>query len=84
MKKNKENATKYWFENIENSWTWNKLTKEEQNKFIKHINNISVKLTIKGSYNDRYVILQDLYHTFLIGLNYNPINWREEEEQPLF
>ena len=84
MKKNKENAMKDWFENIENSWTWNKLTKEEQIKFIKHINNISAKLTIKGSYNDRYLILQDLYHTFLIGLNYNPINWREEEEQPLF
>ena len=42
MKKNKENAMKDWFENIENSWAWNKLTKEEQIKFIKHINNIYV------------------------------------------
>lgn len=80
MKKNKENAIKDWFENIKKSQSWNKLTKEEQTKFIKHINNISVKLTIKGTYNDRYLVLQDLYHTFLIALNYNPINWREEEE----
>lgn len=80
MKKNKENATRDWLENIKKTWTWNKLTKEEQVKFLKTINTYGVKQVIKGSYNDRYLILQALYHSFLTALDYNPTNWREEEE----
>lgn len=80
MKKNKENAMKDWIENIKKSWTWEKLTQEERNRFIKLINSYGAKLVVKGSYNDRYLILQALYHSFLTALNYNPTNWREEEK----
>ena len=60
------------------SWTWERLTKEEKDRFLGFI--YDFKKEIKGTYNQRWNQLHLLYHSFLIGLNYKPIGWREEEK----
>ena len=64
------------------SWTWERLTKEEKNKFLDFI--YDFKKGIKGTYKQRWDQLNLLYHSFLLGLGYKPIGWREEEEKPTF
>lgn len=66
----KEDCLKF----IENSWTWEKLTKEEKQRFF-----LVVKKTkIFGTYEQRKEILQSIYWAFLNGLDYSPLCWREK------
>lgn len=62
---------------IKKSWTWNRLTEEEREKFI----NMNVFDQIKGRSETRVEWLNTIYTSFLTALGYKPIGWRETEEE---
>jgi len=81
----KENALDNFYENIKKSWTYEKLTTAEINRLEKVLFSVQIENCLKGTYNQRYETLNAIYHSFLMALDYTPINWREEEENiPLF
>ena len=66
-----------YFQNvIKKSWTWQKLTEEEQKRFI----DMNVFDRIKGNDKTRVEWLNTIYQSFLSALGYKPIGWREEAE----
>lgn len=79
IKKDKELARNEWFEMIKKSWTWNKLTAEEKDKFMELIMNIESRIDnpIKGDYHNRWNVLQVVYEGFLDGCGYCGMNWRD-------
>ena len=77
------NAVENYFQNvIKKSWTWQKLTQEEQQRFI----DMDVFDKIKGNDKQRVEWLNTIYTAFLSALDYKPIGWREDffEEIPRF
>lgn len=62
------------------SWTYNKMTKKEQTKFLKILQEERTQKALKGNFNHRWSILQAIYGTYLYGLGYENFNWREEVE----
>lgn len=67
-----------YFQNvIKKSWTWNRLTEEEQKRFI----DMDVFDKIKGNDKTRVEWLNTIYRSFLSALGYKPIEWRETEEE---
>ena len=70
-------AVENYFQNvIKKSWTWEKLTDEEQKRFIE----MNVFDRIKGNDDTRVEWLKTIYQSFLSALCYKPIGWREEAE----
>lgn len=76
----KEDALKHFIDVIKQSWTFEKLTKEEQEKILNVLNSNRTFEALKGGYFQRLEILHAIYHSFLIALNYEPIGWREDEK----
>ena len=71
-------AVEDYFQNvIKKSWTWDKLTKEEQRRFI----DMDVFDKIKGNDKTRVEWLHTIYISFLSALEYKPIGLRETEEE---
>lgn len=67
-----------YFQNvIKKSWTWSRLTEEEQKRFI----DMDVFDKIKGNDKTRVEWLDTIYRSFLSALGYKPIGWRETEEE---
>ena len=77
MNKNKENAQADWTDMIVKSWTWEKLTNDERNKFGDELNKETTKKIISGTYEQRWETLNTLYSMFLEGCGYNGGNWRD-------
>ena len=77
--KEKELAKQEWFEMIKKSWTWAKLTENEKEKFSKLLDHPCTSYVIRGDYKNRWEACDALYHTFLVGLDYDeePMNWRD-------
>lgn len=72
------NAVENYFQGvIKKSWTWQRLTIEEQERFI----NMSVFDRIKGDDKTRAEWLNTIYDAFLTGLGYQSVGWRETEEE---
>lgn len=67
---------------IANSWTFKRLTKKEQERifYILSENHIQTREALKGNKKACWNILQAIYSSFLIALDYNPTNWREGGE----
>ena len=66
-------AVEDYFENvIKNSWTWNKLTAEEQERFI----NMDVFDEIKGNDATRKAWISTIYESYLTALGYKYNGWR--------
>lgn len=65
-----------YFENvIKKSWTWERLTEEERKRFL------SLDFSkISGKDVTRIEWYHSMYYAFLLGLGYEPIRWRETEE----
>ena len=80
---NKDNATKDFFEMIEKSWTWARLTDKAREFFIDRVTatNDPTAKTVKGSYKERFETLNALYFMFLAGTGYcvniDVNDWRE-------
>ncbi len=67
------NVVETYFQNvIKKSWTWEKLTEEEQQRFI----DMDVFDKIKGNDETRIEWLNTIYQSFLAALGYEPIGWR--------
>ena len=62
---------------IYNSWTWDRLHKEEKDRFINLITSDHITGILKGTRKARWDILNGLYESFLIGVGYTPTNWRD-------
>lgn len=73
--KDKERAKSEWWNMIQKSWTWNRLTQEEQDKFCRKF----VFVNPKGTYRQRLEVLEIFYEGFLTALDYKPIGWRETD-----
>ena len=61
---------------IKKSWTWEKLTEEEKQRFIK----MQVFDRVKRNDKTRIEWLNTIYQAYLTALMYKPIGWREEAE----
>lgn len=77
--KNKDNAILDFQTMINQSWTWERLTREEKERWFDELRNIQDRdiKAIKGTYKDRWSILNSLYGMFLVGVGYNGFDWRE-------
>lgn len=86
MNKAKENAYNDWFEMIFKSWTWDRLTDDERSVFVEQMDSwCNYRKLLIGTYKQRWEILNELYHIYLVGIGYNSFNWRENaEENPKF
>ena len=66
----------------ENSWTYNKLTKEEKETFNHIFASEELKNNLSGTEKQMIQTLNIIYSAFLAGVGYNGFNWRETEKQP--
>ena len=75
--KDKNLAKQEYLEMIKQSWTWAKLTEQEREKFSELLEHPCSAVVIKGNYDQRWEACEALYHTYLEGLGYKPLEWRE-------
>lgn len=75
--KTKEQAKQEWLEMISKSWTWARLTEKEREQFKGLLEHPCSATVIRGTYEQRWEACEALYHTFLEGLGYTPLEWRE-------
>lgn len=66
---------------IEQSWTYEKMTREEKDNWERVLNDVRTITCLKGNYDIRWNILQALYMSYLIGIGYDSFNWRESESE---
>ena len=85
MEKIKENAPQDFLEMIKKSWTWERLNQKERKQFMDAFDTIvyswgnsKYDKAIKGTYKDRWHILNAMYHMFLAGVGYdnNDPRWK--------
>ena len=69
-------AIKDFMDMIRKSWTYNKMTQEEKEKWDDIVYWNMEQGIIKGSYKQRNQIMNGLYHAYLAGLGYTDGNWR--------
>ena len=81
--KDKNLAQQEWLDMISKSWTWLRLTVEERAKFVALFAHPQSNAVIKGNYEQRWEACEALYYTFLVALGYDPLNWREGEDNPV-
>ena len=83
MKKYSSAVEDYFQNIIKKSWTWERLTEEERQRFI----NMHVFDKIKGDDKTRIEWLNTIYTSFLTALGYKSVCWREPKEDddiPIF
>lgn len=78
MNKNKELVLSDFINMIKNSWTYAKMTYEERIKLLDMLDSNRTKDALKGTYNNRWSVLQAIYGAYLIGIGYDNFNWRED------
>lgn len=78
MAKNKLDAQADWTSMIIKSWTWERLTTIEKNRFGDEVSKETTQKIISGTYKQRWEILNALYSMFLEGCGYNGSTWREK------
>lgn len=69
---------------IVESWTFNRLTTEEKDRLLNKIltpDSAQLREALKGRRGHCWDILQSIYNSYLIALDYTPIGWRETEEE---
>lgn len=77
--KDKEQAFGEFLDMIRNSWTYQLLTVEELEQLDRAFKGGPVRNALKGSWRQRWEILQAVYHAFLEGCGYDGPGWRERE-----
>lgn len=76
MNKPKEQAQADYIAMIRNSWTFQRMTQEEQETAIQAL---LCSEMLKGSYKQRYSALNAVYRAFLLGIGYDGPQRREPE-----
>lgn len=64
---------------ITESWTWNKLTEDERNRYAAEMSRNLTRNLFIGEYAIVTEIMDALYDMFLEGLGYSRVTWRAEE-----
>ena len=77
--KDKNLAQQEWLDMIKKSWTWAKLSAEEQEQFLGLLEHACSRVVIKGDYEQRWDACEALYFTFINALGYDPLHWRESQ-----
>ena len=78
MKKHSTVVEDYFQNTIKKSWTWERLTEEEQKRFI----DMTIFDRIRGNDQTRVAWLNTIYFAFISALGYKPIGeWRETAEE---
>lgn len=81
MTKDKENAFSDYMDMATKSWTWARMTSDEQERCSEALR----RTTLNGTYRQRMATLSDVNFSFLLALDYKPIGWREtNKDAPLF
>lgn len=80
MKKDKMQAATDFKKMIFNSWTYDKMTRDERERLALALDSVQAH-EIKGDYNARRAALDLAYNSFLLGLGYNGFNWREKHPE---
>ena len=84
-KRLKETALIDYKHMIRKSWAYARLTQKEKENWENMLESIQTRNALKGSWQNRWDILQALYTSYLSALDYKPIGWREEQKDiPLF
>lgn len=67
---------------IKESWTYDRLTKEEKETFEHIFYSEQIKNILKGNKQQIWQILNMIYYSFLAGVGYSGYKWREKEKTP--
>lgn len=78
----KEQVIEKFAKMIEQSWTYEKMTKKEKENWQRVIQANRTGKAVKGTTKQRWETLQAIYESFLFALGYENGLWREEEEIP--
>lgn len=70
----------FFNESIRTSWTWERLTTEEKQRFF-DLSNMLVFDRIKGTAKSRMEQVNSIYTAFLAGVGYDGFNWRSEDKK---
>lgn len=74
----KENVLNDFVLMIEKSWTFERLTEGEKERLKTVLfDDVRTEEALKGTYNQRWAVLQAIYSTFLTAIGYNGFNWRD-------
>ena len=86
MERTKENALYLFDDMIKKSWTYERLTKEEKESWYYTLNDVRTLDVLKGTFNQRWSILQAIYGAFLNALGYDkePMNWRDDDMKDVY
>lgn len=77
MVKDKNRVMSDFDDMIKNSWTYDKMTKEEKDKWVDVFTSVRTCDAINGTYEQRWKILQAIYGAYLNGIGYDNFSWRE-------
>lgn len=72
----KEEALADWLEMIKQSWTWKAMTEEERETCENAIDWFARQKMLKGTYKERWQLLNGAYHMFIEGLGDIESGWR--------
>ncbi len=76
----KENILNDFIKMIQASWTYNRMTENEKAKIIETLNHVRTIDALKGTYKQRWNILNAIYGAFLAGIGYDGCTWRETKK----
>lgn len=65
---------------IKQSWTYGKMTISERNAWDSLLEHTRTTDALKGTYKQRFDILNAVYYSYLIGIGYSDFSWRENEK----
>ena len=78
------NAYYDFCEMVRKSWTFEKMSEDEKARCWDALHFPVEQGLIKGCYKVRYGIFHAIYNSFLSGIGYDGITWRQPEDVPLF
>lgn len=87
--KNKEDAAINYFEMVKHSWTYGRMTEEEQKEVVCALAEADCQGLLSGGYYQRWRQCEAIYNAFLFALGYRKEKhrWREsnrDNDTPLF
>lgn len=87
MERTNENATRDYIDMARHSWTYERMTEDERKRCEDALYSCITQTAVKGTYFQRWNVLQAVYSAFLDGIGYDGPFWREPKralENPKF
>ena len=73
----KENAFLHYIGMTVKSWTFHRMTEQEKTRCINALYWTVEQDALKGTFYNRWMILQSVYNAFLAGIGYSGGDWRK-------